>query len=156
MNLKTSYDQKIIRTLKDMKTKYKDKEKARQILKTKNPIIYTVYSKKLKNRNTDLTVMNPGTIGKEYYMTKGHRHKSRGKETYTLKKGKGILLVQNKTSQVITLKKDKPVTISGTSGHRLINTGNTRMEVMTSYPKKTTKDYSFKFKARVFKNEPPE
>ncbi len=154
MNLKKSYDQKIIRTLKEMKTRYHNQAKAKQILKTKNPLIYTVYNKKQKTGNTDLTIMNPGTIGNEYYMTKGHRHKSKGKEKYTLKKGQGILLIQNKTSKIIILQKNKPITINGTSGHRLINTGKTKMEVITNYPKKTQKDYHFKFITRVLKDEP--
>jgi len=156
MNLKISYDQKTIRTLKDMRTKYHSQAKVRQILKKRNPTIYAVYSKKLKNKLMDLTVMSPGTIGKEFYMTKGHRHKSKGKEKYTLKKGKAMLIIQNKTSKIIQMKKNKPVIISGTSGHRLVNTGKTTVEVETSYPKKTKKDYSFKFSSRIFKNGTPE
>lgn len=144
--LKKKYNKKVVRKLKDMSDKFKNSEKQNQ-----NKILYEVYIKDFVTFEAGLTVINPGTINKEFHMTKGHRHTKKREEIYILLKGKGKLLIENNKIKIITMKKDTPVIIPSNSGHRLINTGNTKMEVITFYSKDAGHDYKFKFKKRFFK-----
>lgn len=139
---------KVIRRFKDMKDRFKNPKGIKG-----NPIIYTVHERDLPNNMEQaLTVMNPGTINGEYYMTKGHRHNIATKEKYILKAGKGKLMLQGKLiTRIINMKKGKTYTISGKVGHRLINVGNTNLKVLTIYPKTAGHNYKFKFKKRVMK-----
>ena len=144
--MKRDYDKKVVRKLKDMKDFFKDSEKVRG-----NPLIYTVYRKDCGSFETGLTVMKPGTIGKEFYMTKGHRHKKPQKEVYILLNGKGKLILQDKKMKVINMVRNKTYTISGKTGHRLVNVGNKELEVLTIYSKNTGMDYDLRFDRRILK-----
>ena len=132
----------IVRKLSDMKDRFKNPDIRG------NPTIYRVYIKNLGTFEAGLTIIEPGTINREYYMTKGHRHKKSLKEVYILLSGNGKLLIQNKKSKVINLKKLIPCIIPSKSGHRLINTGNQKLKVLTIYPKNAGHDYNFKFKKK--------
>jgi len=144
--LKTNPDKIIIRKLKDMQNRYKN-------INNNNPekIIYKVYIKDFKTFELGLTIIEPGKINKEFFMTKGHKHLKKRKEIYILLEGKGKLLIENKKIKIINLKKDKPTIIPSNSGHRLINTGKTKMKVITIYSKDAGHNYNFKFKKRFFK-----
>lgn len=142
----------IIRKLKDMKDRFSKKERVKNILKKKNPEIYRVYIKKLdEDFVIGKTVIKPGQIDGEYYMTKGHKHENSIPEIYILEKGKGKLILQNKTTKTINLRKNIPVLVPGKSAHRLVNTGKDNLEVLTIYNKKSGHSYGVKFKKRVKK-----
>ena len=57
---------------------FSDREAARTILETEDPLIYEVQDMLPPSHPGDLafgiTRLYPGKIGKEYYMTKGHFH----------------------------------------------------------------------------------
>ena len=138
-NLKKVCDKKTVRKYDDMKERFKSGIKG-------NPLIYTVYIKDFKSFETGLTVIESGKIGKEYFMTKGHRHKNPVEEIYVLIKGNGKLLIKEKNNvRKINMKKGKIYLIPGRSGHRLINTGKNHLEVFTIYSKNAGHDYGFKF-----------
>ncbi len=145
-NLKELCSKKNIRKFNDMKDSYKNPEK----IKT-NPLIYTVYRKDFGDFETGLNVMEPGTINKEFFMTKGHNHEKAKDEIYILISGKGKLLIQEKKTKIFNLKKNKVYVIPGKSGHRLINTGNKKLVVLTIYNKDAGRSYSLRFKKRFFK-----
>jgi len=152
-NLKKNHDEKIIRKLSDMKDKFKDKEQVKKVLYKKDPIIYRVYRKEIdEKRNLSLTLMKPGKIGEEFFMTKGHRHDKPDKEIYVLVKGQGKLILQNKQgkTKTISLKKGEEIKIPGDSAHRLVNIGDKTLEVLTIDNKETGRKYSVDFKKRVF------
>ncbi|MCK4997420.1 cupin domain-containing protein [Candidatus Pacearchaeota archaeon] len=144
-NLKSHKDRILIRKYSEMKDSYKEE------LSSGNPIIYKVYIKDYGDFEEGLTVINPGVIGKEYFMTKGHRHKKVAPEIYILIKGRGKLIIQDKTTKIIDMKKYIFYHIPGTSGHRLVNIGKTPLEVLTIYGKNAGHDYSFKFKKSILK-----
>ncbi len=145
-SLKKYYDKKIIRKFKDIKDKFKYASKIKS-----NPLIYTVYIKDFGCFETGLTVIEPGTINKELFMTKGHRHQKPAGEIYILIRGKGKLLIKNKKTEIFELKKGKTYIIPGKSGHRLVNTGNEKLEVLTIYPKNAGHDYNLEFEKRIFR-----
>lgn len=141
---KKNCDKKVIRKYKDMADCYKSEIAG-------NPLLYTVYIKDFGDFEAGLTAIEPGTINKEFFMTKGHRHKKKRDELYILIKGEGKLLIQDKTPKIINLKESEMVIIPGKSGHRLINTGNKKLEVLTVYTKDAGHYYDFKFRKRVMK-----
>lgn len=155
-NLKRRYNQLIIRKLSDMKKHYQEQNEVKKILKQgKDPLIYTVFRKDLDDKkNLSLTLMKPGKIGNEFFMTKGHKHDKPHKELYVLVKGQGKLILQDidDNVKVINLKKNKEIRIPGDSAHRLVNTGKETLEVITIDFKDVGKDYSTEFKKRILDN----
>jgi glucose-6-phosphate isomerase len=144
--LKSHYDEIMTRKYNDMEDSYKEK------LKSGNPTIYKVYIKHYGDFEEGLTVINPGRVGKEYYMTKGHRHVKPMAEIYLLVSGKGKLLVQEgKRVKIMDLKKNVLYHVPATSGHRLVNIGNKPLEVMTIYGKNSGHDYRYKFNKSIMK-----
>lgn len=138
-NLKKFYDRILIRRYGDMSDRFKGEI-------TGNPVIYRVYIKDFGDFKYGLTVINPGKIGKEFYMTKGHKHKKPAGEIYILISGRGILLIKEKKERrKINLKKNKIYNIPRNSGHRLINTGNNELRVLTIYSKNAGQNYKFSF-----------
>lgn len=143
---KKLYDKKEIRKLSDMGEHFENSK----IKIKKNPLIYTVYRKSFGEFETGVTVIEAGSVNKEFFMTKGHKHKKSRQEIYILLKGRGKLLVQDKKVKIINLEKNKVYIIKGTAGHRLINTGNKRLEVLTIYSKEAGRGYHVNFKKRFF------
>jgi len=134
------YDKKVIRRYKDMKDRFKQELKG-----NKNPVIYNVYIRNFGSFEIGLTVINSGKIGKEFFMTKGHRHKKGMEEMYMLVSGEGKLIIKNKKLKKINMKKNKIYIVPGKAGHRLVNTGKKKLEVLTVYNKDSGHDYNFKF-----------
>jgi len=141
--LKKFYDRILIRKYLDMPEKFNNKINS-------NPTLYKVYIKEFGEFEAGLTVINPGVIKGEYFMTKGHKHKKDWGELYILISGKGKLLIQKRGEKpkATDLKKNKVYNIKGTWGHRLVNTGNKPLEVLTLYSKGAGHDYRFHFKYR--------
>ena len=146
-DLKKKHDKKIVRKFKDMSDKYKNSDGIKG-----NPTIYNVYIIDFKTFEAGLTIVNPGNVNGEYYMTKGHRHENPTKEIYILQGGKGKLMVKKgKVTKVIDMVKGKNYILPKNWGHRIINTGDKPLEVMTIYSKKAGRGYGFRFNKRFFK-----
>ncbi|MCH8945644.1 MAG: cupin domain-containing protein [Nanoarchaeota archaeon] len=141
------------RKLKDVIQWYSDKKVfEKELKKKKNKIIYETFTDKFSPINLTLTVVHPGTVGKEYYMTKGHIHRKKVPEFYISLEGKGKLLMQKQSKvKVIDLKKGEIALIPVGYGHRLINTGNKKLKVLTIYDQESKPDYHIKFKRRFFR-----
>ena len=141
------------RKLKDVVKWYSDKKAIKKELKkNKNKVIYETFTDNFYPINLTLTTIHPGTIGKEYYMTKGHIHRKKVPEFYILLEGKGKLLMQKSSHvKVIDLKKREIALIPVGYAHRLINTGNKKLKVLTIYDQESKPDYNIKFKKRFFR-----
>ena len=145
-SLKKHFDRRVVRKFIDMSDRYKNPEGVKG-----NPLIYTVYIIDFDCFESGLTVIEPGTINKEYHMTKGHKHKKPTKEIYILLNGKGKLIIQGKKAKVFNLKKDETFVLPKNAGHRLVNIGSKKLEVLTIYEKKAGHNYDFKFTKRFFR-----
>lgn len=141
------------RKLKDVVKWYSDKKAIeKELIKNKNKVIYETFTDEFSPINLTLTVVHPGTIGKEYYMTKGHIHRKKVPEFYISLEGKGKLLMQKQSKvKVIDLKKGEIALIPVGYSHRLINTGNKKFKVLTIYDQESKPDYHIKFKKRFFR-----
>ena len=147
-----NYDKKSVRKLSDMIGFFKDNKGVVDILKKKDPILYTVFIKEFSPIDLGLTVINPGAIRKEFYFTKGHVHRKKTPEFYILLEGSGNLLLQKgKNSKTIKLKKGEIALIPKGFSHRLVNTGNKKLKVLTIYHEASKPSYRVKFKKRFFR-----
>jgi len=90
------------------------------------------------------TVIQPGRVGDEYFMTKGHFHARADRaELYYGLAGHGMLLLQTPEGRVESL----PMT-AGTAayvppywGHRTVNTGDEPFVFLAAYPADAGYDY---------------
>jgi glucose-6-phosphate isomerase len=135
--------------LSGLKEYFSDVEEAEKILsKGKDPLIYEyyeyIYSEATGNLNLGLTIIYPGKIGKEYYMTKGHFHERDAAEFYFCLKGKGMLLMQNKDGEVsvVELEPGSLGYVPPGWGHRTINTGRGRFVFFFAYPSDAGHNYT--------------
>ena len=125
------------RYLSQMKNMYQDQEAVEEILKHEDPLIYEFYELGCPERAGDLafgtTMIHPGKIGNEYYMTKGHFHQivDTAEVYYTLK-GEGYMMLESLDGdwRVERMEKGKALYVPRGYAHRTINTGD---EVLTAF-----------------------
>lgn len=90
------------------------------------------------------TVLQPGRVGDEYFMTHGHFHAIRERaEIYATVKGVGALLMMdeagNTNSQTMT--PGSVHYIPGNMAHRVVNTGDAPLTFLASWPSDAGHDY---------------
>ena len=91
------------------------------------------------------SIVYPGLVGQEYFMTKGHFHAQRGRaEYYWCIRGKGILLLMDEKRQC-RAEKMLPGSlhyIPGNIAHRIVNTGDGLLIVGACWPTDAGHDYA--------------
>jgi len=135
------HDRTNIRKLSDMKGMFLDTESEIRILKREDPIIYSFSERILPEENGHLqlatTSINPGKIGDEYFMTKGHYHKRPDtSEVYLGLEGKGSLLIQTEEGdfESINIQLGVLAYIPPYWGHRMVNMGSNPFVFFAVYP----------------------
>ena len=88
------------RRLSKMKDMFHDTDAAAQILEIEDPILYRWFELGAPERAGDLafgvTILNPGKVGDEYYMTKGHFHTMlETAEVYYTLSGEGYMIMED-------------------------------------------------------------
>lgn len=135
------HDRTNIRKLSDMKGMFLNTELEFKILEREDPIIYSFSERVLPEENGHLqlatTSIQPGKIGEEYFMTKGHYHRRPDtSEVYLGLAGEGCLLVQTEKGDFESIVIHPGVTayIPPYWGHRMVNTGSTPFVFFAVYP----------------------
>jgi glucose-6-phosphate isomerase len=130
-----------IRKLSDMRGMFLDSEAEIRILKKEDPVVYSFSERIMPEKNGHLqlaiTTIQPGKIGEEYFMTKGHYHRrSDTSEVYLGIEGKGCLLMQtvNGDFDSIEIRKGVVAYIPPYWGHRMVNMGKTPFIFFAVYP----------------------
>ena len=83
------------------------------------------------------TTIYPGTIGNEYFMTRGHAHPDpEGTEIYLTLGGQGMMLLQTRDRhvQALSMTQGTILYIPGTAFHRVVNIGDEPLVLFTVYP----------------------
>ncbi len=140
-------NKKTVRKLSDMKDFYADQRMATRTLQLYDPTIYAVYAHESEgpgNLSYAVTVINPGDIGGEYYMTKGHFHTKPTAELYLGLEGEGILLLQDRKGKAkkLPLQPGKISYVPKDHAHRAINTGDSQLKFLAIYSSDSGHDYS--------------
>ena len=130
-----------IRKLSDMKGMFLDVKSELRILEREDPIIYSFSEKILPEENGHLqlatTTINPGKVGEEYFMTKGHYHRRPDtSEIYLGLEGEGYLLNQTEKGDFESMAIQTGVVayIPPYWGHRMVNTGSKPFVFFAVYP----------------------
>ena len=137
------------RKLKDLDSFFADTQATETILNSgQDPIIYEVYEclqpQEVGHLNFGTTILYPGKIGDEFYMTKGHFHaKETSSEVYLGLAGKGLILLQSRTgnSECLEMSKGDVIYVPPGWGHRTVNVGAEKLVFYFMYQADAGHDY---------------
>lgn len=143
------FNKKTVVKLSDLKDLFFDREAAEPVLLDGlDPIVYEVYDNSQPqcdgHLNFGVTVINPGKVGSEYFMTRGHYHvKENTSEVYLGIEGEGIILMQRRNGEVtyLPITKGKVVYVPPYWAHRTINTGREKFSFFYVYYADAGHDY---------------
>jgi len=139
----------IIRRLSSMKGMYKDEKEYRERLKREDELIYEVYEVLLPEKqgelNQGMSVVHPGKVGDEYFMTKGHFHSIlETAELYYCLKGEGYMIMETKEGEwhAEKLSTGIAVYVPGGWAHRSVNISDVDLVTLFIYPADAGHDYA--------------
>jgi glucose-6-phosphate isomerase, archaeal len=119
------------RHLSDVKHIFYNTKKTEQVLKDGDPLVYEFYELSMPHHEGDLafgtSITYPGTIGDEYFMTKGHFHSIlETAEVYYCLRGKGMLMLEHSDGrwESEVFEPGHAVYVPKGYAHRSINTGD--------------------------------
>lgn len=134
--------------LSEMKEFFSDSKAVEDMLSAgRDPVIYKYCefeaSEEFGDMIVGLTVIYPGRVGKEYFMTRGHFHEKDSGEIYYCLRGSGMLLMQSKHGKVVHAEftRGSLCHVAPGWGHRTINTWRGRLVFLFFYPSGSGHDY---------------
>lgn len=120
------------RFLRDLKGMFADDQAYNELIKVYQDPVYEFYELDLPETPGDLlfgtSIVYPGKVGNEYFMTKGHFHELlETAEVYYCLRGKGYMLMENPEGDWAALEfsPGQAVYVPPRYAHRSINTGST-------------------------------
>ena len=128
---------------------YEDEERFSQALKKGgDAIVYTVSDVRPDSVHGDLifgtTFMQPGQIGNEFFMTRGHIHaKANRPETYYGESGEGLMLLESPegVTRVLEVLPRQMIYVPPFWIHRSVNIGAVPLVLSFCYPSDSGQDY---------------
>jgi glucose-6-phosphate isomerase, archaeal len=134
------------RRLSDMRGMYLDDE---DVDVEGDPLVYRVsgipVAATTGNVLSSTTVIQPGTVGREYFMTKGHFHEVRDRaEIYLGLSGEGRLLMATETGEHVVepMRRGTVNYVPGGWAHRSINVGEEPLVFFAAYVGDAGHDYA--------------
>jgi glucose-6-phosphate isomerase len=123
-------DNHIVRTLSSMKGQYMDRSAYEVKLREKDEVLYEVYEIKRPELPGELmyglSIVHPGKVGDEYFMTKGHFHSVLDTaEVYHCLRGEGVMVMETPEGEwaVEELRPGRLLYVPPRWAHRSVNTG---------------------------------
>jgi glucose-6-phosphate isomerase len=131
-----------------MRGAYADGDAVEQLIGDGDPVVYEVLQYDVPEETGQLisctTVIQPGTVGDEYFMTKGHYHSDRATgEVYLGLSGNGYLLLMTEEGGAAATPM-APGTMAYVPpywAHRTVNTGDEPFVFFAVYPGQAGHDY---------------
>lgn len=124
------YDNHITRRLSAMQGQYLDQAAIEALLAQEDTLLYEVYETKRPETSGELlnglSVVHPGKVGNEYFMTKGHFHTVlETGEVYYCLKGQGYIVMETPEGDwaVEELRPGRVLYVPPRWAHRSVNTG---------------------------------
>lgn len=158
-------DNHLIRRASDMRGYYTDEAAlARLITDGDDPVHYEVFEKKIPEERGHLLLciskLQPGMVGDECFMTKGHYHTISGTaEVYLCIRGQGYMLMKTDEGRCVaeSMARNRMVYVPPHWAHRSINTGDEPLISFCVYPAEAGHNYgdiaTEGFPRRVFVRE---
>jgi glucose-6-phosphate isomerase len=139
----------VTRRLSHMSGMYADGEAYAELAAAGDPLIYEVFQRDVPVTSAELavctTVLQPGLVGDEYFMTKGHFHEVRDRaEAYFGLTGTGVLLLETEDGQAASspMRPHSVAYVPGGWAHRTVNTGPEPLTFLAVYPGDAGHDYA--------------
>ena len=137
------------RYLADLRGSFADTAAYEAALAQGNPLVYEVSAVEPAHGDGQLHyglgILYPGTVGNEYYLTKGHYHTHRpAAEIYIGLKGEGAMVLEDEATgetRLVTLRANSAVYVPGHTAHRTVNTGTEPLVYIGVYPSNAGHDY---------------
>ena len=136
------------RRLSGMAEAFASREAVEEILRHGDPLVYEVYEvqgviEEVGELVWSTTVLYPGKVGEEYFMTKGHYHRDPYcAEVYFVLSGTGFLLLKDeKGGRALPVRKYVVAHIPPGCAHRMVNTGDEPLVFLAVYPAQAGHDY---------------
>jgi glucose-6-phosphate isomerase len=139
----------IERRLADLHGCFQDLAAFERSLQRENALVYSVSSVETADGAGDLHYglgrIQPGMVGDEYFLTKGHLHAWRdAAEVYIGIAGDGLMLLEDETTgeaRMLRLRPHDIVYVPGYTAHRTVNTGQAPLVYLGVYPARAGHDY---------------
>lgn len=143
-------DNHIIRKLSSMKGQYADTKSYEEMILREDSLLYEVYEKLAPEIGGELlqgmSIVHPGKVGREYFMTKGHFHSILDTaEFYYCIKGHGYMMMENPEGgwAAEELLPDTVLYVPGRWAHRSINIkADEDLVTIFAYPANAGHDYA--------------
>ena len=143
------YDTHITRSLSSMRGQFADEEAYLRLLATGDPVLYEVFEFKRPEVPGELlsgvSVVHPGKVGDEYYMTRGHFHEVlETAEVYYCLSGRGMMVMETPEGEwsVKALEPGAILYVPPRWAHRSVNTGTGEdLVTLFVYPAHAGHDY---------------
>ncbi len=145
----TEYDNHIVRRLSSMKGQYADQRSYEAMLVKEDTVLYEVYEIHRPEVSGELlhgtSIVHPGKVGDEYFMTKGHFHAVLDTaEIYYCLQGEGMMVMETPEGDwaVEELRPGKVLYVPPRWAHRSVNTSD-KEDLVTFfiYPAHAGHDY---------------
>ena len=128
---------------------FNDKAAIEEIIRSGDRLVYEIRYYPFITDHSDMalgtTVIFPGTVGGEYYMTKGHFHERNDQpEVYHCVQGEGVLQLMTRQGEYVAVKWE-PGTISHIPpqfAHRVVNTGSVPLVFVAVFHVAAGHDYA--------------
>lgn len=145
----SGYDHHIRRTLRDMEGQYHDQQAYQQMLSREDSLLYEVYEQRRPEVEGELlhgiSIIHPGKVGDEYFMTKGHYHTVlETAEIYYTLQGSGMMVMETPEGEWAAerLEPGGVLYVPPRWAHRSVNLHPTQDLVMLfAYPANAGHDY---------------
>ena len=144
----SAYDQHLTRRLSDLSGLFADQAAFAQLIEKEDELLYQVFHSLRPDTAGELpsgiTILHPGRVGNEYFMTKGHFHAvlETGEIYYGLK-GQGMIVMETPEGEwaVEEIVAGRVVYIPPRWAHRSVNTGDEDFVFFFAYPGNAGHDY---------------
>ena len=145
----SQYDNHIIRKLSSMAGQYLNLEAYQEMLAKDNLLLYEVYEIKRLEVAGELlhgvSIVHPGKVGQEYFMTKGHFHNILDTaEVYYCLKGQGVMVMETPEGDwaIEKLSPGRVLYVPPRWAHRSVNTARGGdLVIFFIYPGNSGHDY---------------
>ncbi len=139
----------VVRKLSDMARFFEDQESVERLLRSgDDPVIYESHHADVPERPGNLafltTTIAPGTVGTEFYMTRGHHHVQDSGEVYLGMSGEGLMVMESRDGELVceALAPSLSVYVPPGWAHRTVNTGPAPLVFFAAYFAGAGHDYS--------------
>ena len=141
-------DRRLARMASDMVGYYRDSTALQRLIREGNPLHYEVFEKNVPEERGQvmfcISKLQPGRVGDECYMTKGHYHAiAHTAEIYLCIRGQGYMAMKTADGQCVfePMHRNRMVYVPPCWAHRSINTGREPLISFCAYPGDAGHDY---------------